>query len=82
VKLSDKGTRSAQNRVDPLRSQTGLARVAIIAGVVHSLRRRPGGRATDRSRKKSCTDDGTYAGDESCGQCPQHATDDTSADGA
>ncbi len=29
-KLSDKGTRSANKRVDPLRSQTGLAREAII----------------------------------------------------
>lgn len=29
-KLSDKGTTSAAKRVDPLRSQTGLAREAII----------------------------------------------------
>jgi lipoate-protein ligase A len=29
-KLSDKGTRSAKKRVDPLRRQTGLARSAII----------------------------------------------------
>ncbi|UKA52024.1 lipoate--protein ligase family protein [Arthrobacter sp. FW305-123] len=29
-KLSDKGTRSAKKRVDPLRRQTGLARLAII----------------------------------------------------
>lgn len=30
-KLSDKGTKSANKRVDPLRSQTGMAREAIIA---------------------------------------------------
>jgi lipoate-protein ligase A len=29
-KLSDKGTRSAKKRVDPLRRQTGLARTDII----------------------------------------------------
>ncbi|GGI82534.1 lipoate--protein ligase family protein [Pseudarthrobacter scleromae] len=33
-KLSDKGTRSAKKRVDPLRRQTGLARTAIIAAMV------------------------------------------------
>ena len=32
-KLSDKGTRSAKKRVDPLRRQTGLARAAIIAAM-------------------------------------------------
>ncbi|KUM38839.1 lipoate--protein ligase [Arthrobacter sp. EpRS71] len=32
-KLSDKGTRSAKKRVDPLRRQTGLARSAIIAAM-------------------------------------------------
>src|SRR5699024_6897728 len=31
-KLSDKGTRSADKRVDPMRSQTGLAREQIIDG--------------------------------------------------
>jgi lipoate-protein ligase A len=45
-KLSDKGTRSAQKRVDPLRSQTGLEREAIIAALVDSFRRRHGGLAT------------------------------------
>jgi lipoate-protein ligase A len=44
-KLSDKGTASAQKRVDPLRSQTGLAREAIIAAFVDSFRRRHGGLA-------------------------------------
>ena len=29
-KLSDKGTKSANKRVDPLRSQTGMAREAVI----------------------------------------------------
>lgn len=32
-KLSDKGTRSAKKRVDPLRRQTGLARAAIISAM-------------------------------------------------
>lgn len=32
-KLSDKGTRSAKKRVDPLRRQTGLARAAIIGAM-------------------------------------------------
>ena len=44
-KLSDKGTTSARKRVDPLRSQTGLAREAIIAAFVDSFRRRHGGLA-------------------------------------
>ena len=44
-KLSDKGTKSAQKRVDPLRSQTGLEREAIIAALVDSFRRRHGGLA-------------------------------------
>jgi lipoate-protein ligase A len=42
-KLSDKGTTSAQKRVDPLRSQTGLAREAVIARLVDSFRQRHGG---------------------------------------
>jgi lipoate---protein ligase len=33
-KLSDKGTRSAKKRVDPLRRQTGLARTDIIAAMM------------------------------------------------
>jgi lipoate-protein ligase A len=33
-KLSDKGTRSAKKRVDPLRRQTGLARTEIIAAML------------------------------------------------
>ncbi|MDI3195726.1 biotin/lipoate A/B protein ligase family protein [Pseudarthrobacter sp. AL07] len=33
-KLSDKGTRSAKKRVDPLRRQTGLARTEIIAAMM------------------------------------------------
>ena len=44
-KLSDKGTASAQKRVDPLRSQTGLAREAVIARLVDSFRQRHGGLA-------------------------------------
>lgn len=37
-KLSDKGTKSAQKRVDPLRSQTGLPRAAIIERMVETFR--------------------------------------------
>ena len=33
-KMSDKGTKSAAKRVDPLRSQTGLSRSAIIDKMV------------------------------------------------
>jgi lipoate-protein ligase A len=44
-KLSDKGTASAQKRVDPLRSQTGLPREAVIERLVESFRQRHGGLA-------------------------------------
>jgi len=37
-KLSDKGTKSAQKRVDPLRSQTGLPREAIIERMIETFR--------------------------------------------
>jgi lipoate-protein ligase A len=39
-KLSDKGTTSAQKRVDPLRSQTGLSRAAVIDAFMGHFRRR------------------------------------------
>lgn len=42
-KLSDKGTTSAKKRVDPLRSQTGLGRDAIIEHMVEVFVRRHGG---------------------------------------
>ncbi|MES9510090.1 biotin/lipoate A/B protein ligase family protein [Streptomyces sp. NPDC000609] len=41
-KLSDKGTRSAKKRVDPLRRQTGLAREAVIERMIDSFRTRYG----------------------------------------
>ena len=41
-KLSDKGTTSAAKRVDPLRSQTGLAREAVIDAMASSFRARYG----------------------------------------
>ncbi|OEV04229.1 lipoate--protein ligase family protein [Streptomyces oceani] len=41
-KLSDKGTKSAKKRVDPLRRQTGLAREAVIERMVDSFRSRYG----------------------------------------
>lgn len=42
-KLSDKGTTSAKKRVDPLRSQTGLSRDAIIDRMIDVFRGRYGG---------------------------------------
>ena len=42
-KLSDKGTTSAQKRVDPLRSQTGLPREAIIQRMLETFVQRHGG---------------------------------------
>ncbi len=42
-KLSDKGIKSAQKRVDPLRTQTGMAREAIIAKLVEVFKQRHGG---------------------------------------
>ncbi len=41
-KLSDKGTTSANKRVDPLRSQTGLARAEVIERMVASFAGRYG----------------------------------------
>ncbi|MGX1510201.1 lipoate-protein ligase A [Streptomyces collinus] len=41
-KMSDKGTRSAKKRVDPLRRQTGLAREQVIENMVASFRDRYG----------------------------------------
>ena len=38
-KLSDKGTQSAAKRVDPLRSQTGLPRAAIVEHMIATFRR-------------------------------------------
>lgn len=49
-KLSDKGTKSAKKRVDPLRRQTGLAREAVIERMIASFRNRHGltqGKVTD-----------------------------------
>ncbi|MEU9577363.1 lipoate--protein ligase family protein [Streptomyces chilikensis] len=41
-KMSDKGTRSARKRVDPLRRQTGLAREQVIENMIASFRDRHG----------------------------------------
>ncbi|WP_207748980.1 biotin/lipoate A/B protein ligase family protein [Luteimonas sp. MC1895] len=46
-KLSDKGTTSAAKRVDPLRSQTGLSRAAVIERMVDTFRQRHGGLVRD-----------------------------------
>jgi len=42
-KMSDKGTRSANKRVDPIRSQTGLPRAEIIERLIATFRRLYGG---------------------------------------
>jgi lipoate-protein ligase A len=42
-KMSDKGTRSANKRVDPLRSQTGLSRAEIIDQLIATFRKLYGG---------------------------------------
>jgi len=42
-KLSDKGTTSAQKRVDPLRSQTGQSREAVIQRMIEVFTQRHGG---------------------------------------
>lgn len=41
-KMSDKGTKSAKKRVDPLRRQTGLPRQAVIERMIESFRDRHG----------------------------------------
>jgi lipoate-protein ligase A len=41
--MSDKGTRSANKRVDPLRSQTGLPRAEIIDRLIATFRKLYGG---------------------------------------
>jgi lipoate-protein ligase A len=46
-KLSDKGTASAQKRVDPLRRQTGLPRAAVIERMIETFRDRHGGLVAD-----------------------------------
>lgn len=50
-KLSDKGTTSANKRVDPMRSQTGMARDDVIAAFLDHFRGRY------RTRESSYTDD-------------------------
>lgn len=49
-KLSDKGTTSAQKRVDPLRSQTGLPRDAVIERMIDTFRSLHGGLVPDTLR--------------------------------
>ncbi|MGI5479881.1 lipoate--protein ligase family protein [Streptomyces lavendofoliae] len=55
-KLSDKGTRSAKKRVDPLRRQTGLPRATVIERMIGSFRERYGlteGRVTDEEMARA-----------------------------
>ncbi|MFJ6694996.1 biotin/lipoate A/B protein ligase family protein [Streptomyces sp. NPDC091272] len=55
-KLSDKGTRSAKKRVDPLRRQTGLSRETVIERMIDSFRRRYGlttGKVTDEEMARA-----------------------------
>lgn len=49
-KMSDKGTTSAQKRVDPLRRQTGLSREAVVERMIETFRSRHGGLVVDTSR--------------------------------
>ncbi|WP_258805964.1 lipoate--protein ligase family protein [Pseudarthrobacter sp. NS4] len=49
-KLSDKGTRSAKKRVDPLRRQTGLARTAIIEAMMDVFTERYGATPSELTR--------------------------------
>lgn len=49
-KMSDKGTASAQKRVDPLRRQTGLPREAVIERMIETFRSRHGGLVADTLR--------------------------------
>lgn len=49
-KLSDKGTTSVQKRVDPLRSQTGLPRDAVIERMIDTFRNLHGGLVVDTLR--------------------------------
>ena len=73
-KLSDKGTTSAQKRVDPLRSQTGLARVQVIAHLIDMFRQQYG-LADDTLRPEeldlaNALAIGKFAGDEWIGVVP------------
>ena len=55
-KMSDKGTKSAKKRVDPLRRQTGLAREAVIERMISSFGGRYGlsrGKVTDEELERA-----------------------------
>ncbi|GGY97694.1 hypothetical protein GCM10010365_15230 [Streptomyces poonensis] len=55
-KLSDKGTKSAGKRVDPLRRQTGLTRETVIDNMIASFRSRYGlapGKVTDEEMTRA-----------------------------
>ena len=64
-KMSDKGTKSANKRVDPLRSQTGLSRAAIIDTMIETFRSLHGLDATRPSthgeRKFGTEEPGTWS---------------------
>ncbi|MEU1089834.1 biotin/lipoate A/B protein ligase family protein [Streptomyces sp. NPDC005892] len=73
-KMSDKGTKSAKKRVDPLRRQTGLPRETVIERMVDSFRNRYGltdGRVTAeelaRAEELAAT---KYSGDEWTARVP------------
>ncbi|WP_461174861.1 lipoate--protein ligase family protein [Arthrobacter sp. Z1-9] len=54
-KLSDKGTRSAKKRVDPLRRQTGLARAEIIAAMMEVFTERYGATPSELTESELAT---------------------------
>ncbi|HKM37195.1 MAG TPA: hypothetical protein VJY83_06125, partial [Thiopseudomonas sp.] len=51
-KLSDKGTTSAKKRVDPMRSQTGLSRAAIIEAFANHFTKTYQAQASDYSAEE------------------------------
>jgi lipoate-protein ligase A len=60
-KLSDKGTRSAKKRVDPLRRQTGLARAEIIAAMMEVFSERYGATPSELTETELVTARGRVA---------------------
>jgi lipoate-protein ligase A len=54
-KLSDKGTRSAKKRVDPLRRQTGMARAEIIAAMMEVFTERYGATPSELTETELAT---------------------------
>lgn len=73
-KMSDKGTKSANKRVDPLRSQTGLARAQVIDAMVAHFRERydvvDGSVSDDERRRAEKLAEEKFANDEWTARVP------------